>query len=101
MSTTMLCVCVGGVAEQGTRRIQIIHFGIAYSPTLASSSIPPLNCHELTSSDPNASRDYLRALRILSLSYLLILLRESCTDGIGLLSHYVSFKIEIKKQRFQ
>lgn len=47
---------------------------------MASSSIPPLNCHELTSPDPVTSRDYLRAFPNLSLGYLLTPLWESCTD---------------------
>lgn len=67
---------------------------------MASSSIPPLNCHELTSSDPVTSRDYLQALQNLCLGYLRTPLRESCIDGMDLISHYVNFKLRLKSKDF-
>lgn len=53
---------------------------------MASPSIPPLNCHELTSSDPVTSRDYLQALQNMRLGYLLTPLRKSCIDSMDLIS---------------
>lgn len=68
---------------------------------MASSSIPPLNCHELTSSDPVTNRDYLQALQNRSLGYLLIPLRQSCIDSTEeLFSKCVRYKSLIKMQRF-
>lgn len=68
---------------------------------MASSSIPPLSCHELTSSDPVTSRDYLQALQNLCLGYLLTPLRESCIDNIDRISHYVNFKLRLRSKDFR
>ncbi len=65
---------------------------------MASSSIPPLYCHELTSSDPVTSRDYLQALQNLCPGYLLTPLRESCNDSMDHISHYVHFKLRLKSK---
>lgn len=54
---------------------------------MASSSILPLKCHKLTSSDSVTSRDYVQALRNVCLGYLLTPLRESCIDSVDFISH--------------